>query len=46
MKEKKYYVLTKKVLLAFSQKMKKPLRDTFEALGHAQAYDFMFTLTW
>lgn len=22
----------------------KPLRDTFEALGHAQAYDFMFTL--
>ena len=21
-----------------------PLRDTFEALGHAQAYDFMFTL--
>lgn len=22
----------------------KPLKDTFEALGHAQAYDFMFTL--
>lgn len=22
----------------------KPLRDTFEALGHANAYDFMFTL--
>src|SRR5690606_14392066 len=22
----------------------KPLRDTFEALGHAQAYDFMFTI--
>lgn len=22
----------------------KPLRDTFEALGHAKAYDFMFTL--
>jgi Fic family protein len=22
----------------------KPLRDTFEALGHAEAYDFMFTL--
>lgn len=22
----------------------KPLRDTFEALGHAQAYDFMFSL--
>lgn len=22
----------------------KPLRDTFEAIGHAQAYDFMFTL--
>ena len=22
----------------------KPLRDTFEALGHARAYDFMFTL--
>jgi Fic family protein len=22
----------------------KPLRDTFEVLGHAQAYDFMFTL--
>lgn len=22
----------------------KPLRDTFETLGHAQAYDFMFTL--
>ena len=22
----------------------KPLRDTFEALGHAQAYDYMFTL--
>lgn len=22
----------------------KPLRDTFEALGHASAYDFMFTL--
>ena len=22
----------------------RPLRDTFEALGHASAYDFMFTL--
>ena len=22
----------------------KPLRDTFEALGHAKAYDFMFSL--
>ena len=22
----------------------KPLRDTFEAIGHAEAYDFMFTL--
>jgi Uncharacterized conserved protein len=22
----------------------KPLRDTFEAIGHAKAYDFMFTL--